>query len=91
MPDVAVVGYKLTERFSVDGNPVTLEAADASTRVKGSSGWWCVLHAESVIGDPLGREGNSITYGTKNPHRECSTGDEIASSLAAAAEPYAKM
>jgi hypothetical protein len=30
-PDVAVIGYKVTEKLSVDGKPLTLQAADAST------------------------------------------------------------
>ncbi len=55
-PDVAIIGYKVSEKLKVDGAPVQLEAADSSTWVKRDNGWKCVLHTESVLGDPLGRD-----------------------------------
>lgn len=55
-PDVAVIGYKVRERLTVDGAPLTMDAADASTWVRRNGGWVCALHTESVLGDPYGRD-----------------------------------
>ena len=54
--DVAVVAYKVREELTVEGKPVTLEAADASTWVRRDGRWLCALHTESIIGDPFGRD-----------------------------------
>jgi hypothetical protein len=54
--NVAVIAYKVHEDLLVDGKPLVLEAADASTWVKGADGWKCALHTESVLGDPYGRD-----------------------------------
>jgi hypothetical protein len=54
--DVAVIGYKIREKLTVDGKPLELEAADASTWVKKNGEWVCALHTESVAGDPFGRD-----------------------------------
>jgi ketosteroid isomerase-like protein len=54
--DVAVIGYKILEKLTVDGEPLELEAADASTWVKKNGEWLCALHTESVAGDPFGRD-----------------------------------
>jgi ketosteroid isomerase-like protein len=54
--DVAIIAYKVTEKLTVDGKPMTLEAADASTWVHRDGQWLCVLHTESVLGDPFGRD-----------------------------------
>jgi hypothetical protein len=53
---VAVVAYHVREELTVEGKPVTLEAADASTWVRRNGRWVCVLHTESVLGDPFGRD-----------------------------------
>ena len=53
--DTAIIAYKVTEQLTVDGEPVTLKAADASTWVRRDGRWLCALHTESVIGDPFGR------------------------------------
>ena len=45
-------GNKLT----VDGKPLTLEAADASTWVRRDGRWLCALHTESILGDSFGRD-----------------------------------
>ena len=59
--DVAVVAYRVRENLEVDGKPVTLEAADASTWVRRPDGRWaCSLHTESVLGDPFGRDRRKI-------------------------------
>ena len=54
--DVAILAYKVREKLTVDGKPVTLEASDASTWVRKNGRWVCALHTESVIGDPYGRD-----------------------------------
>jgi hypothetical protein len=55
-PDVAVIAYKVTEKMTVEGKPLTLVAADASTWVRNGDEWRCVLHTESILGDPFGRD-----------------------------------
>jgi hypothetical protein len=54
--DVAVIAYKVTEEMEVEGKPVTLKAADATTWVRKGSKWLAALHTESVLGDPFGRD-----------------------------------
>ena len=54
--DVAVIAYKVREDVTVDGKKLTMEAADASTWVRDGDRWECVLHTESVLGDPFGRD-----------------------------------
>lgn len=54
--DVAVIAYKVREELKVDGKPLVLEAADASTWIKKNNEWRCALHTESVLGDPFGRD-----------------------------------
>lgn len=54
--DVAILAYKVREKLTVDGKPVTFEASDASTWVRKNGRWVCALHTESVIGDPYGRD-----------------------------------
>jgi hypothetical protein len=53
--DLAVVGYKVTEHVTVDGKRIEMKAADASTWIRQGDRWVCVLHTESVLGDPFGR------------------------------------
>jgi hypothetical protein len=57
--DVAVLAYKVREELVVDGEPLKLEAADASTWARRNGRWVCVLHTESIAGDPLGRDRHS--------------------------------
>jgi hypothetical protein len=54
--DVALVAYKVHEKLTVDGQPVQLDAADASTWVKRDGRWVCALHTEALAGDPFGRD-----------------------------------
>jgi ketosteroid isomerase-like protein len=58
-PDVAVIGYKVSEKITVDGKQMTLEAADTSAWCRQDGRWLCVLHTESVLGDPFGRDRSS--------------------------------
>jgi len=54
--DVAIVAYEVHEELTVDGQPVSLDAADASTWVRRNGRWLCALHTESILGDPYGRD-----------------------------------
>jgi hypothetical protein len=54
--DTAILAYTVREELTVDGAPVTVEAADASTWVRRGEHWVCALHSESPLGDPFGRE-----------------------------------
>jgi ketosteroid isomerase-like protein len=54
--DIAIVAYKVKEELTVEGKPVVLEAADASTWVRRDGRWLCALHTEALAGDPFGRD-----------------------------------
>ena len=54
--DVAVVVYNVHEKLTVEGKPVSMDAADASTWIRRDGRWVCALHTESVKGDPFGRD-----------------------------------
>jgi hypothetical protein len=54
--DVAVVAYRVHEELTVEGEPVTLEAADSSTWIRRKGQWACAEHAEAIVGDPFGRD-----------------------------------
>jgi hypothetical protein len=53
--DVAVVAYKVNEDLVVEGQNVKLEAFDSSVWVRRNGQWICVVHTESIAGDPYGR------------------------------------
>lgn len=54
--EVAVIAYIVTEDMEVEGMPLTLRAADATTWVRQDGEWLAALHTESVLGDPFGRD-----------------------------------
>ena len=54
--DAAVLAYTVHEELQVDGEPVTFDAADASTWVRRGDRWVCAMHSESILGDPFGRD-----------------------------------
>jgi hypothetical protein len=54
--DVGLIAYKVTERLTVDGKPLTLEANDTSVWVRRNGNWLCAMHTESLAGDPFGRD-----------------------------------
>ena len=54
--DVALLAYKVREDLTVDGKPLTLNAADSSVWVRHDGHWLCALHTESVLGDAYGRD-----------------------------------
>ena len=53
--NAAVVAYTVHEDLTVDGEPLSLDAADSSTWVRSDGLWKCAMHTESVLGDPYGR------------------------------------
>ena len=55
--NTAIVAYTVHEDLTVDGEPVSLDAADSSTWVRSGGLWKCAMHTESVLGDPYGRSG----------------------------------
>jgi hypothetical protein len=63
--DVAVIAYKVREDLTVEGKKLVLEAADASTWVRDGGNWTCVLHTESVLGDPFGRDRKPVGKGAQ--------------------------
>ena len=54
--DVAILAYKVREEMVVEGQPVTMEAADSSTWIRRDGRWRCALHTEALLGDPFGRD-----------------------------------
>ena len=54
--ETAVIAYKVKEDLDVDGESLTLEASESSTWVRRGDKWVCSLHAESIVGDPFGRD-----------------------------------
>jgi hypothetical protein len=63
--DVAVVAYTVKEQLTVDGKPLTLEAADASTWVRRNGRWMCALHTEAILGDAFGRDRKPVSQKSK--------------------------
>jgi Domain of unknown function (DUF4440) len=53
--DVAVLAYKVHEDLHVDGQSLSIDAADSSTWVRRDGQWFCAAHSESIAGDPFGR------------------------------------
>jgi ketosteroid isomerase-like protein len=54
--DVVAIAYGVHEDLEVDGAPVQLDAYDVSVWKNSDAGWTCVLHTESIAGDPFGRD-----------------------------------
>jgi uncharacterized protein (TIGR02246 family) len=54
--EVAVIGYRVWQKLTVDGEAIAMDAADTSVWVRKDGKWVCAMHTESVIGDPYGRD-----------------------------------
>ena len=54
--DIAVLAYTVHEKLTIDGKPVTIDAAESSTWVRRGGRWACAMHTESIAGDPFGRD-----------------------------------
>lgn len=50
-PDVAIIGYKVKQKVTMDGKKQELHAADSSTWIRGPEGWECHAHSESFLKD----------------------------------------
>lgn len=59
--DTAIVAYTVHEDLTVDGEPVSLDATEASTWIRRDGRWRCALHAEAIAGDPFGRDRTTST------------------------------
>ncbi len=53
--DVVALAYKVREDLTVKGENVKLEAFDSSVWMRRDGEWVCVMHTESLAGDPFGR------------------------------------
>ncbi len=52
-PDVAIIAYKVHQKVTMDGKSQNLHAADSSTWIRGSGGWECHAHSETMLtGNP---------------------------------------
>jgi ketosteroid isomerase-like protein len=60
--DTAIVAYQVHEDLTIDGQPVSLEAADASVWVRRDGHWVCTLHTESLKGDPFARDRGNVMH-----------------------------
>jgi catechol 2,3-dioxygenase-like lactoylglutathione lyase family enzyme/ketosteroid isomerase-like protein len=76
-PELALVAYKVREEMTVEGKPLTLEAADSSTWIRRDGEWRCALHTESLLGDPFGRD-----RVTKPPTKESLAQQDAVANLA---------
>ena len=54
--DTALIAYRVHEDLRVDDEPVALDAFDLSVWQRRNGRWECVLHTESIAGDPFGRD-----------------------------------
>ena len=54
--DAAILAYTVREQLEVDGAPLILDVADASTWIRRGDRWLCAMHSESILGDPFGRD-----------------------------------
>jgi hypothetical protein len=54
--DAAILAYEVHEDLTVDGKPISLDAAECSTWVRRDGRWVCAQHSEALEGDPFGRD-----------------------------------
>jgi len=54
--DVVSIAYGVHEDMEMGGKPIRLDAFDISVWKQTGNGWQCVLHTESIKGDPFGRD-----------------------------------
>ncbi|CAN7661546.1 nuclear transport factor 2 family protein [Rhizobium sp. LjRoot254] len=48
-PDVALIAYTVNQNVTMDGKPKKMRAADSSVWIRGSNGWECHAHSETVL------------------------------------------
>jgi len=49
--DTAIMAYKVHQKGTMEGRPMDLNCAEASTWVKEGKDWKCALHTETVLGE----------------------------------------
>src|SRR5664279_1647778 len=50
-PDVAIIAYTVRQKVKMDGKPQEFHAADSSTWIRGTDGWQCHAHSETILKD----------------------------------------
>jgi hypothetical protein len=50
-PDVAIIAYTVRQKVTMDGKLQDMHAADSSTWIRGSDGWECHAHSETILKD----------------------------------------
>ena len=50
-PDVAIIAYTVRQKVTMDGRPQEMKAADSSTWIRGTDGWECHAHSETILQD----------------------------------------
>ncbi len=50
-PNVAIIAYTVRQQVLMNGKQQEMRAADSSTWVKGSNGWECHAHSETMLQD----------------------------------------
>ncbi len=48
-PNVAIIGYVVRQKVTMNGKPQDMKAADSSTWIRGDNGWECHAHSETVL------------------------------------------
>ncbi|CAN7484466.1 nuclear transport factor 2 family protein [Pararhizobium sp. LjRoot255] len=48
-PDIALIAYTVRQSVTMDGKSRNLRAADSSVWIRGSKGWECHAHSETVL------------------------------------------
>lgn len=49
--DVAIIAYTVKQSVTMDGKKQELRAADMSTWIRGTDGWECHAHSETILQD----------------------------------------
>lgn len=50
-PDVAIIAYTVRQKVKMDGKLQEMHAADSSTWIRGTDGWECHAHSETILKD----------------------------------------
>lgn len=52
--DLAVIGYTVSQKGTMNEKPYDMKCADTTTWTRSGDGWRCVVHTETPLGDPYG-------------------------------------
>lgn len=50
-PNVAIIAYTVRQKVKTDGKLHEMHAADSSTWIRGTGGWECHAHSETILQD----------------------------------------